>query len=235
MGRNKRHRGRRNHSRAHNKTRRSLTGQQNERSQFDDNNYTNLRVVERRRPLDDEKNSASPERIELQNSKSTIASSEAGVQNSKNKSNIGQELKSIDSQESTDDNNERRNLDVEPFAKGTINISLNDCDVYNSQPLSHPNTCSCSSNNQSTRQPPIIVVEPKHDESMQCDCTSCQFFSGWCCMPCMLFIIIALIIIWWCIANKTYFTGGGTGGGGGGGSGGGSESGPKFDDISEQY
>lgn len=44
--------------------------------------------------------------------------------------------------------------------------------------------------------PVAVLVEPRNDESVQCDCQNCQFFSGWCCMPCAIVIIIVLIIVW---------------------------------------
>ena len=52
---------------------------------------------------------------------------------------------------------------------------------------------------QTTKQLPIqIIVEPRNDESLRCDCRQCQCFSGWCCMPCSIMIIIFIIVIWFC-------------------------------------
>lgn len=49
----------------------------------------------------------------------------------------------------------------------------------------------------SKQQPPIhIIVEPVNDDSVRCDCRHCQFFSGWCCMPCSILIIVIIIIVW---------------------------------------
>lgn len=43
-------------------------------------------------------------------------------------------------------------------------------------------------------QQPIIIVEPHNDDSMQCDCRQCHFFSGWFCMPCAILMIILLVV-----------------------------------------
>lgn len=238
MGRNKRHKTRRNHSRVHNhKPRRVAPGQLDERARFVDNDHTNLEVIEHR-PVDERHSSRSPDRKQVEIRKeSSVTSSKSGTPDSKQESNIEGESESIKSCESID--NLTSSSDAKQVPSGTVasyNISLNDCDVYNSQPIAQPAIgCSCINNNQasSSRQPPaVIVVEPKHDESMQCDCTKCQFFSGWCCMPCLLFTIIAVIIIWWCASNKTVFTGSGSGGNDYDGT---TESGQRFDDIGEQH
>lgn len=47
-------------------------------------------------------------------------------------------------------------------------------------------------------QPIRILLEPRNDDSVRCDCRNCQFFSGWCCMPCALLIIIVLIVFFAC-------------------------------------
>lgn len=44
--------------------------------------------------------------------------------------------------------------------------------------------------------PILIAVEPRNDESVRCDCRNCQFFSGWCCMPCALLVIIMIIVVY---------------------------------------
>lgn len=47
-------------------------------------------------------------------------------------------------------------------------------------------------------QQPIIIVEPhqRDVDTTRCDCRGCQFFSGWCCTPCVLLIIMIIIITW---------------------------------------
>lgn len=73
-----------------------------------------------------------------------------------------------------------------------------DCDQIlrdNAAAASASRRASCSSLNH---QPPIIIVEPKNDDSVKCDCRNCQFFSGWCCMPCLLVIFVVILIFWLC-------------------------------------
>lgn len=72
----------------------------------------------------------------------------------------------------------------------TYRVSVDECGIYNGM---RPPTPIVT--NVTTKQP-IIIVEPRNDDSMRCDCRNCQFFSGWCCMPCTLIIIIAIVVIW---------------------------------------
>lgn len=72
----------------------------------------------------------------------------------------------------------------------TYRVSVDECGIYAGQ-MRAPSPLI-------TTKQPIIIVEPRNDDSMRCDCRHCQFFSGWCCMPCALLIILAVVFIWIC-------------------------------------
>lgn len=218
MARHRRPRARRNHSRAahNNRARRISPDRPNERASLTDDN--NLKVVEYK-PNEVGSDSQSQESTGVQKSSSSSDNGPISIQPSRPESNIDDRSQSIDSQGSNNSANSNNSENGQHLPNVTsYNISLNDCDVYNSNNHNQPQACSlakaCACNGNQSRQaqiqpqaaaPAVIVVEPKHDESLQCDCTSCQFFSGWCCMPCFLFVIIAIVIIWWCIANRETF------------------------------
>lgn len=50
---------------------------------------------------------------------------------------------------------------------------------------------------QKQQTQPVIIVEPHGDDSsLRCNCRNCQFLSGWCCMPSVLFIVLVVVIFW---------------------------------------
>lgn len=88
--------------------------------------------------------------------------------------------------------------DVVPFrgaSKGQLcRVSMRQYDVYTSQGAQQAGQ-AVAHQRRFQQAPPIIIVEPRNDDSLQCDCRGCQFFSGWCCTPCVLLIIMIIVIV----------------------------------------
>lgn len=84
-------------------------------------------------------------------------------------------------------------------------ITMVDCNVYNVRPtgerrgsiVAQPAKVSSGYDVPPSRRP-IVIVEPNND-SFECDCSYCQFLSGWCCYPIGVIFIILLIAgyIWY--------------------------------------
>lgn len=90
--------------------------------------------------------------------------------------------------------NKSTGKDVVPFRASNsqlCKVSMRQYDVY----TDHTLKVNPPSERSQQFSQPIIVVEPRNDDSVQCDCRGCQFFSGWCCTPCILFIIMIIVLV----------------------------------------
>lgn len=56
------------------------------------------------------------------------------------------------------------------------------------------NSMATTASTNATRA--VIMVDPRNDESMYCNCSNCQFLSGWCCLPTLLFVMLLLFLLW---------------------------------------
>lgn len=88
-------------------------------------------------------------------------------------------------------------------AAGVYKISMDEYGIYN-----RPSSRGALGQPAGAAGQPIIIVEPRNDDSMRCDCRNCQFFSGWCCFPCLLFVLLGLLVTWLCLRDSWQSAGG---------------------------